>query len=110
MIQVRSGEAQQALHEMEVGWVHFSGDPQGAFALVGFLCEKVTAGGFPETDLSGTGYLEGLFRPGVGFYLWHDEKYYLFTLPAPLLRQGTYGAMWDNWDAKVIFFLKSTKH
>jgi len=74
MIQVRSGEAQQALHKMEIGGVHFSGDPQGALALVGFLCEKVTAGWFPESDLSGTGYLEGLFRPGVGFYLWHDEK------------------------------------
>ena len=74
MIQVRLSEAQQALHEMEVGGVHFTGDPEGALALVGFLGEKVSAGGLPETDLSGTGYLEGLFSPGVGFYLWHDEK------------------------------------
>jgi hypothetical protein len=74
MIQVLLGEAQQALHEMEVGGVHFTSDPEGAFALVGFLGEKVSAGGLPETDLSGAGYLEGLLRPGVGFYLWHDQN------------------------------------
>jgi hypothetical protein len=74
MIQVLLGEAQQALHEMEVGGVHFTSDPESAFALVGFLGEKVSAGGLPETDLSGAGYLEGLLRPGVGFYLWHDQN------------------------------------
>lgn len=93
MIQIRSGEAQQALHEMEVGGVHFSGDPQGTLALVGFLGEEVTAGGFPETDLSGTGYLEGLFRPGVGFYLWHDEKI-LTVNPAGAPAQA--GDLWSH--------------
>lgn len=43
--------------------MHLTSYPQGAFALVGFLGEKVSAGGLPESDLAGAADLEGLLGP-----------------------------------------------
>lgn len=71
--------------------MHLTSYPQGAFALVGFLGEKVSAGGLPESDLAGAADLEGLLGPGMGLYLWHEKRFSVYPAGVPAQAEN----LWD---------------
>ena len=101
-------QAQQALHEIQVGLVNLSFHAEGALAGLGFLGEQVATVGLPEGDLSGPGDFEGLFGPGVSFNLRHDESF-LFTLLVSPNRRGAYGTVWANVFAPISRYKRVAK-
>jgi len=71
----------------------------GAFALLGFLGEKVSTESLLMCDLSSTGYLEPFFGAGIGLYLWHLIELLCDTL----LASRTGGHFWGHLGNRAWF-------
>jgi hypothetical protein len=56
-------QSKQALYEIKVCGMYFTGNPECAFTFVRLFGQQVATGGFPVGDLTGTGNLESFLCP-----------------------------------------------